>query len=314
MLKRSLAGLLVMTSMVVGQDADSSSYGNFGMEWRTFLTDAPVSVFTVKGNNVWYITSAGGGLYNTAANKKSTINSFAGMPALEVVALATDCTGGIWAGGTNGLAYAANAKTFKMIDDEVAGGKAVNEVLPTKSAVWVGTESGLLKYSGGKWEAFTTENGLVSNSVRDIAIDDKKSIWAATDKGISEFNGTTWKTHDMKSGLSWNDAKAIAFDPRKGEVWVAVGEQDVNSYDGKEWKTFMSIQQGITCIMVDTQSRVWLGGSQGLVKYNGFEWVYDQQKIGIPATMIGDLYRAGNGDMWFGSETGILHLNNPYPY
>ncbi|MFP4416179.1 MAG: ligand-binding sensor domain-containing protein [Chitinivibrionales bacterium] len=313
MLKSALVFLMLTASMISAQE-DSSSHGDFGMEWQTFITDAPVTAFTVSGKKLWYITSAGGGLYNTAANSKSTINSFAEIPAIEVAALATDCTGGIWAGSPSGLAYASNGSSFKMITDKAAAAAAVNTIYPTKSAVWIGTENGLLKYSNGTWESFTTEAGLAGNSVRSITASEKNVVWVATNKGVSEFDGTAWKTHDMNSGLSWNDAKVIGYDPRKSEVWVAVGEQDVNCYDGKEWKTFMSIQPEIGSLMIDTQSRVWLGSSQGLVKYNGFEWVYDQKKIGIPATMIGELYRDDNGDMWFGAETGILHLDNPYPY
>jgi ligand-binding sensor domain-containing protein len=76
----------------------------------------------------------------------------------------------------------------------------------------------------------------------------------------------------------------------------------------------MQIQEGITCIMTDTQSRIWFGHAEGLFKYNGFEWVYDPKKVSVPATSVAAMYRDSKGDLWFGLDTGILHMTNPYPF
>ena len=128
------------------------------------------------------------------------------------------------------------------------------------------------------------------------------------------LRGSQWKKYNESSGLSSNDAKAIAFDDRQGILWAAVGEMDVNSYNGKEWSTYMDIQVGISCIMSDTQSRIWFGSESGALKYNGFEWLTEPAKIGFPAAVVNDMYRDGKGDLYFAIESGVLHMANPYPY
>ena len=38
----------------------------------------------------------------------------------------------------------------------------------------------------------TTANGLPSNDVRSIAVENQNSIWAGTSKGLSRFDGIKW--------------------------------------------------------------------------------------------------------------------------
>lgn len=228
--------------------------------------------------------------------------------------MCVDQNGKVWIGSSNGVAVHSGGVFTNYTTESGLPHIVVNVLVPTATSVWAGTENGAAEYKGGKWTAYGTAEGLAGEKVRDIVIDGSGTVWFGTDKGISEFDGTTWTTHDMNSGLSWNDTKALGYDPRKEMVWAAVGDADVNAYDGKEWRTFMTVQEGIASIMVDTQSRVWFGYPQGVLKYNGFEWVYDNKKIGFPATQVQEMYRDEAGNLWFAMGTGVLKLKNPYPF
>ncbi len=315
MILKAAAALLCGAALLFADVVDSVVYGDNSIEWQTFVTDGPVTAFTVKGGTLWYATASGAGTITMRTNKKAVHQQFGDIPATGVTAMATDSSGGIWIGGAQGVAYAkGNAFTTFTAENGLAD-NSVNCIYPAADGtVWIGGEKGVSAYKNGAWKTYSVSEGLAGNSVRDITRGAGSTIWLATNKGISEFINGSWKTHDMNSGLSWNDAKAIAFDRMKNVIWVAVGEQDVNTYDGKEWKVFMGIQEGINSIIVDTQSRVWFGSETGLFKYNGFEWVFDQSKLPFPTTYIGAMYRGDNGDLWYGLETGVLHMINPYPF
>jgi ligand-binding sensor domain-containing protein len=66
--------------------------------------------------------------------------------------------------------------------------------------------------------------------------------------------------------------------------------------------------------MADTQSRVWVGSAEGIIKYNGFEWIFDSAKMPFPAAVCNAMYRDDGGNLWFGIDTGVMRLQNPYPY
>jgi ligand-binding sensor domain-containing protein len=74
------------------------------------------------------------------------------------------------------------------------------------------------------------------------------------------------------------------------------------------------VEGAIKCIMTDTQSRIWLGTAGGLAKFNGEEWITDQQKIGIPANQTTQMRCDAQGNLWFGMDKGVMRVANPYPY
>jgi ligand-binding sensor domain-containing protein len=128
------------------------------------------------------------------------------------------------------------------------------------------------------------------------------------------FKGGLMSSHSMQNGLSWNEVKALGFDARTNTMWAAVGEMDINAFDGGSWKVYMDIREGVRSILCDTQSRVWFGSASGLMKFNGTEWISEVQKLGIPATQVNQIQRDGEGNLWFGTESGVIFLKNPYPF
>jgi ligand-binding sensor domain-containing protein len=169
-------------------------------------------------------------------------------------------------------------------------------------------------FQQGTFTKYTDKDGLCGNKVRCMAVDKQGTVWCGTDKGIGAFDGSSWKKYTMNDGMSWNDTKVIGCDWRNNTVWAAVGDKDMNSFDGKAWKTFMEIADGIRSIMIDTHSRVWVGAAAGLVKFNGDEWVTEQDKIGIPAKEVSQMMRDDQGNLWFAMEKGVMKVTNPYPH
>jgi ligand-binding sensor domain-containing protein len=317
MARRILLGcVMIMVSQAFAQErVDSMDLGDNSMEWRSFVTDEPAGAFAESKGNLWYATPTSVGFYSVKTNAKSVVTSLGSLPAQGVTDMAVDRRGGIWFATPQGVAYTADGHTFSVFSKKDGlVDNAVNRLyVADDAAVWAGTAKGASAYANGAWKSYTTAEGLCGNQVRDIA-GNKTSVFFATNAGLGMYTRGQWKKFDRSSGMVSNDVKAVAWDPRKEEVWAAVGESDVNTYNGKKWNDFMDVQEGITCIMVDTQSRVWVGSSTGLIKYNGFEWIYDPAKMPFPATECSRMYRDQGGNLWFAINTGIMRLKNPYPY
>jgi ligand-binding sensor domain-containing protein len=287
------------------------------MQWKTFPSDKPVKAFTVQKDYVWMATETGLHMMNMLkGGDKKDFPAIGSIPATSITSLATDAAGNVWVGTDNGVAMKTK-DGFKIFTKENGlPDNAINVIVAAKGGkVWVGANNGAACYQAGSWTAYTVAQGLCGAKVRAIAIDNNNTVWLGTDKGISAFDGSKWATHNMNSGLSWNDTKAMACDPRTNIIWAAVGDKDINSYDGKSWKQYMEVVEGaIKCIMTDTQSRIWLGTAGGLAKFNGEEWITDQQKIGIPANQTTQMRCDAQGNLWFGMDKGVMRVANPYPY
>jgi ligand-binding sensor domain-containing protein len=316
MVRKILCICMMITACIYAQDVvDSMDIGDNTMEWRSFLTDAPAVAFAKSGNLLWYATAAGVGAYTIDRNDKVPITGLGKMSTQGVTAIVADRSG-VWLGSQEGIAYTKSGKKFKNYTKK--DGLAANAItcmhVARNGTVWAGTKKGVSAYSVGSWKSYTTAQGLCGNDIRDITSNSGGRVFFATNAGIAIYKTGEWKKFNENTGLSSNNVKAVAWDERKGYLWAAVGESDINSFNGKEWDDFMDVQEGITCIMVDTQSRVWVGSLTGIIKYNGFEWVYDQAKMPFPAQVCNSMYRDSRGNLWYAIDTGVMFLNNPYPY
>jgi len=94
--------------------------------------------------------------------------------------------------------------------------------------MWVGTNGGVVKLdktTGVPTFYNTSNSGLPSNLVREIAIDGNGTKWIGTGdessgKGLTEFDGTNWTTYDTSnSGLPDNGVWSIALEAN-GTKWL----------------------------------------------------------------------------------------------
>lgn len=284
-------------------------------EWRIYSAGAPVVAFTLTKDLIWYATSD---VVMSSSLKKVAVQKYPALgkiPGSGITCMITCAKGNAWMGGKNGIAVRIGTQFTNYTTENGLPDNSITALATGGDGrVWAGTENGAAVFQNGTWTAFTTKEGLVSNKVQCLTIDNKGAVWIGTDKGISVYDGAKWTTQNMKKGMSWNDVKALAFDTKKGVIWAAVGEKDVNCLDKGSWSTYMEIQPGITSIMIDSQSRIWFGSTSGLLKFNGDEWITDPKAVGIPAAQVSCMVRDEGGNLWFAMESGVLRFSNPYPY
>jgi ligand-binding sensor domain-containing protein len=306
---------VVFFAAAVSAVTDSVDYGNNTMEWRRFDADEPVVSFTESRGALWYATSSGVGVYAAKTFARSMVASLGGFAAEGVNDIVSDTKSGIWFATGEGAAYTSDGKQFTnySADNGLCNNNVKRILISADGTVWAGTEKGVSAFKAGAWKSYALADGLCGMNIRDIATDGK-AVYFATNNGIAVYSSDKWSKYDKASGLSSNDVKTIACDVRKGEIWAAVGLSDVNTFDGKTWNVFMDVQEGILCIMTDTQSRIWVGSSSGFIKYNGFEWVYDPAKMPFAAAQCSRMNCDDSGNLWFAIEAGVIKLNNPYPY
>lgn len=97
----------------------------------------------------------------------------------------------------------------------------VYSVLVDGNRIWAGTDNGLAFLENGKWETYTTADGLAHRAVLSLALDKRTGdVWAGTMGGLSRISGGRIDTFtQFNSGLSNDIVYGVAV---VGEnVWVA---------------------------------------------------------------------------------------------
>jgi len=312
------AAMLIFGSAAVllaeGGKADSVVYQTEDVQWNTYPSAQAVKAFAFDGTTLWYTDGVAFKSLNTAKKRLSEAPSVAGVNPADVTCMAADNAGAFWFGTQTGVVMMTAKANTRFTAQSGLADDGVLCIAGVGARVWVGTAKGASCYSAGAWKTYTSKDGLIDDKINCICTDDPGRTWFGTQKGISSFDGGMWKSYSMKTGLSWNNTQALGFDRKAGILWAAVGESDINAWDGKEWRQYISIQAGITSILVDTQSRIWFGHEGGLVKFNGDEWVNDPGKLGVTVSQVNQMLRDAQGNLWFGTEKGVVKMMNPYPH
>ena len=94
----------------------------------------------------------------------------------------------IWAGTWGGgVARFKDGKWSNLMEkDGLAGNIVYSMVQDKKGVYWFGTNRGLSRYDGTQWHSWNIHNGLPSNDVYAIAIDNDE-IWVGTRGGVSRL-------------------------------------------------------------------------------------------------------------------------------
>lgn len=67
---------------------------------------------------------------------------------------------------------------------------------------------------------YTTQNGLLTNSLTDICQDSRGDLLIASAEGLSVFDGTSFMHYRTKDGLPSNSVTCVHEQPASREVWV----------------------------------------------------------------------------------------------
>ncbi len=312
-------------------------------EWMNFANGNITISMVVEGNYLWIGTDGGLIKLNILTNEKVFFNKTnSGLPDNSVHCFAVDESGNIWSGGQNGLVK-YDGVNWTVYDTSNSGlpNDYVNCLAVDSSRnIWVGTGNmtelagggGLAKYDGANWTVYDTSNsGLPSNDVWCLDIDESGNKWMGTGSrfdycGLAKFDGTNWTVYNTSNSALPNDnVNCLAVD-RSRNIWIGTGNimeisGGLAKFDGKNGTIYNTSNSAfphfrgmsVSCIVADRNNNIWigiLGDYVELVKYDGTNWtVYNTSNSGFPDNFVGPLAVDGSGNIWIGTEDGLVVFN-----
>lgn len=150
------------------------------------------------------------------------------------------------------------------------------------SVVWAAVkERGLFAFDGTGFTRYTTEDGLPSNNIFQVAVASNGTIWAVTDRsfirpapgGIASFDGTNWITHTTDDGLL--SSEALIATGADGTVWAVHSDNPPHGYsrfDGTGWANYPYDPPGggfRRPAAVGPNGNLWTTTWEGLVSFDG---------------------------------------------
>lgn len=196
----------LVSSMTSNGVWEAHNIGNGGDDISHLMVDG--------NNNVWVLHRDGHAtIYNGKTSKSVSNNTgHGGLPG-SINCFATDRNGTVWVGTNDGVGLFYN--TRKIFDNSTYdcsrilvprndGSGQADYLLSGQSVyciaadgannIWFGTSNGVFHTSNNgltEYHHFTTENSpLLSNTIKQIAIDGEGNVYFVTDKGLVSYKGS----------------------------------------------------------------------------------------------------------------------------
>ncbi len=136
--------------------------------------------------------------------------------------------------------------------------------------LWIGTEGGMAKYDGGKFQIFMKEDGLVALHVNDIYQDSEGGIWIATIAGVSRYDGEKFTNYTKANGLP-DDFIFKVYQDRGGNIWFGSYEKGAIRFSNGKFESFNTSNgfpsNRVIDICEDRSGNLWFAtGSSGLIE------------------------------------------------
>lgn len=208
-----------------------------------------------------------------------------GLGDNEIKSIKQAPSGEIWVATLNG-ASRFDGNTFTAYGSpNIPFGGALHVAFGSDGTVYLsGGLGGIIVYDGSTFSTITTSDGLLSNRIRSIAVNDAQQKWVGTAEGISVLNA--------------ND-EHVADHPN---AFILPPPDELNP---------------ITDMLVDDNGRVWAGvyvdylvTVGGVSIYATGAWSQIEENDGLAGPNVRRLALGVDGSIWVSTSTGLSRISN----
>ena len=239
-----------------------------------------------------------------------------GLPQNSVLSSAQTPDGYLWFGTEEGLVRFDGTR-FSIFDKNT-GSLKNNEVLALTldkhHDLWIGTYGGgIARLHNGRFQPFTTANGLPSNLVRALYEDSDGALWIGTDGGgIARLKDKQIRVFTKADGLA-DDAVFSVTGDGEGNIWIGTHGglskltnghfSNITSADGLS-------NDFVRTVYAEGKDTVWAGTSDGLSLLSPAGIRSFRTTDGLTSNAVFSLAKDSAGNLWVGTTNGLNRLSN----
>jgi ligand-binding sensor domain-containing protein/serine phosphatase RsbU (regulator of sigma subunit) len=204
----------------------NSSSNRFELNYRinSNMSQPLINALEVdKTNNLWVGTTDGLVYYEIDNGLVSRLTQSHGLAGNEITTIYTDAKNVVWVGSRGkGLTKINNDKISKVkLDQKITPTCLVEDV---NGNLWIGTEGkGVLIFDKHKIiQEFTVSNGLLSDYISLLNVDDEGNIWIGSNRGLNKYDikQNRFYSYSDKMGYVGIESKANAtYKDANGDLW-----------------------------------------------------------------------------------------------
>lgn len=217
------------------------------------------------------------------------------------------------------VSYSITAQQYSFINYSVEDGLAQTQVFDLESDsagyIWVGTAGGVSRFDGRNFQNYSTENGLIDNTVKEIVVKGN-TVWIASQYGITSVQNKKIISWDLNAISKGKGISSFTFD-KDNNLWLAVKGNgvykipvDENQLKLDEILNFnLGKKNQVKTIYCDNNGVIWAGGNNVLSYY--LSGVWHSQAVNLSNFSITSFNEFDNGEIVCSTQKkGLFIINN----
>jgi ligand-binding sensor domain-containing protein len=229
----------------------------------------------------WIGTDFGAQVVNPGNPSWITYDNTNGLVGNQVKSIDEDENGGTWIGTNQGVSYFDGNSWVSYSSPDLHWSGVNATAFDSNGDKWFASPlGGVTHFDGTTFTVYDTSNGLLSQNVTALLIDNQDNKWIGTGSGMSVLNASnTSFTHHTRMYImpppdTLNPVVDIAMDSYE-RIWAAIyvgylAEGGVAMWDGNQWEDFHVsdglVGPNVRGLAIDSEDNVWVATSTGVSK------------------------------------------------
>jgi ligand-binding sensor domain-containing protein/signal transduction histidine kinase len=236
------------------------------------LTRNNVMSVCEDGSGTMWIGTWEGGLNRLKDEKITAYGTARGLKNGQVLGLYVGRDSTLWVGLDHGgglfrLKDGSQSQFARSPELFEAAVRVIHE--DRAGALWIGTSQGLNVFSAGKFEGYTTANGLAGNLILALCEEEGVGMWIGTDGGLTRWEGGKFSRLTTQGGPSTNWVNALYLD-RDRTLWVGTRGGGLYHSKAGKWAAYTT-RQGLFSdeiyeIVEDDYGCLWMSCRKGIFR------------------------------------------------
>jgi signal transduction histidine kinase/ligand-binding sensor domain-containing protein/ActR/RegA family two-component response regulator len=189
---------------------------------------------------------------------------------------------------------------------------SVQAVLQTRDGyVWLGTEEGLVRFDGKRFDVFNRANTpeLPGKDVKALFEAPDGGLWIGMVGGLAHLKDGKFTAYSLGHGLSHDQISEVAGD-RAGNVWLGTfggGLLRFKNGVSTAFTTGNGLPDNFVWAVRQTRDgSIWIGTNGGLTRMTGDRMVTYTTRDGLPDNHVNALWEDGAGSLWIATNKGLV--------
>ena len=232
-----------------------------------------MSVTQDRHGRMWFGVN-GGGLHTWSGGKLKAVTE---PDLLRKYPLAysvlADRQDAVWVGlyGMTALRWQADTVASYELGGEPSLAMTPHALFEDRAGtVWLGCTHGLLRYDGGRFTRYTSQDGLSCDTVCALAEDRSGTLYIGTaGGGLNCLRLGRFTSYTERNGLADNHVASLCVDEDE-TVWIGTVNEGLSRFKDGRFAT-VSVQDGlpsnaIGTLLEDDLGNLWLGSNRGIIR------------------------------------------------